>query len=65
MTQVGMFEVNLPFGSFTYLQAKYLDAAWNLVVGKGLLKITEKEKLEVGLYAATAMYPTEMWTLWK
>jgi hypothetical protein len=81
MTQVGMFEVNLPFGSFTYLQAKYLDAAWNLVVGKGLqgvaawvcyklfamglLKITEKEKVEVGLYVATAMYPTEMWTLWK
>jgi hypothetical protein len=33
----------------------------------GLLKITEKEKveLELELYAATAMYPTEMWTLWK
>jgi hypothetical protein len=35
MTQVGIFEVNLPFGSFTYPQAKYPDAAWNLVVGKG------------------------------
>ncbi|KAF7505382.1 hypothetical protein GJ744_001003 [Endocarpon pusillum] len=78
---IGIFEVNLAYGSFTYLQAKYLDAAWNLLVGKtsqavaawicykvfamALLRITERSRVSFNLYTATAFYPTDVLTLWK
>ncbi|ERF68237.1 hypothetical protein EPUS_02693 [Endocarpon pusillum Z07020] len=78
---MGIFEVNIAFGSFTYLQAKYLDAAWNLLVGKtsqalaawicykvfamALLRITERSRVSFRLYTATAFYPTDFLTLWK
>ena len=76
-----MFEVTLTSGSFTYLQAKYFDAAWNLLVGKtsqavaawacykifvmALLRITERSKMSLSLYTATAFYPTDILTLYK
>ncbi len=76
-----VFEVTLARGSFTYLQAKYLDAAWNLLVGKtsqavaawicykifamALLRITERSKVSFTLYTAVAFYPTDFLTLWK
>jgi hypothetical protein len=81
VTEVGMFGVNFAFGSFTYMQAKYLDAAWNLVVGKGLqamaawvcckvfalglLHVTEQSKESLELYIATALYPTNISTAWR
>lgn len=76
-----LFSVNLSFGSLTYLQAKYIDAAWNLLVGKtlqavaawicykvfamALLRITERSRVSFKLYTATAFYPTDVLTLWK
>jgi hypothetical protein len=77
----GIFEVNAAFGSFTYIHAKYLDAAWNLVVGRGLqamaawicykvfalglLRVTEESKVSLELYIATALHPTRLSTAWR
>lgn len=76
-----MFEVKLPFGSFPYIQVRNLDTAWSLMVGKGLqvvvawifykifalelLWIMERSKMSFDLYTATALYPTDVLTMWR
>lgn len=73
--------INLPFGSFSFGQAKAIDLAWNWIVGRGyqgllsiaayrvftdaLLRVTESTALPMELYATLAFPTAKLETLYQ
>lgn len=77
----GWFVIDFPVGNFTYREAKIIDAAWNVTIGRGaqafvgwtcynifamaLLRITQQRKVPVVLYTAFSFHALETTTIPK